>query len=205
MTTGRDRFLTQQGISPEIAARFDRYAALLTLWNKKINLVGPTTLPDLWARHFLDSAQLLDLLPPGRLVDLGAGAGFPGLVLALLGRTDVHLVESDQRKSVFLREVARETNTPVTVHAKRIEEIPPLNADVATARALAPLERLVPWAYRHLKPGGQMVFLKGAELDKEILALEADWTFRSTRTPSLTSPDAAMVCLNAISPKGDKP
>ena len=205
MTTGRDRFLTQQGISPEIAARFDRYAALLTLWNKKINLVGPTTLPDLWTRHFLDSAQLLDLLPPGRLVDLGAGAGFPGLVLALLGRTDVHLVESDQRKSVFLREVARETNTPVTVYAKRIEEIPPLNADVVTARALAPLERLVPWAYRHLKRDGQMVFLKGAELDKEILALEADWTFEATRTPSLTSSDAAMVCLSAISPKGGKP
>ncbi len=203
METGRAKFLTQISLSPEVVARFDRYAALLKLWNPKINLVGPNTLPDLWQRHFLDSAQLFDLLPPGRLVDLGAGAGFPGLVLAMMGCSDIHLIESDQRKCVFLREVARETKTLVTVHAKRIEEVAPLEADIVTARALAPLERLVPWAYRHLKPGGQMVFLKGAELDKEMTALEANWQFTTTTTPSRTAPDAAMVCLSTISPKGD--
>lgn len=205
MSNGRDHFLSTQNIPRETACKFDRYAALLQLWNPKINLVGPTTLPDLWTRHFLDSAQMFSLLPPGRIVDLGSGAGFPGLVLAIMGCDDVHLVESDQRKSIFLREVARETGAPVTVHAKRIEEIAPLEADVVTARALAPLERLVPWAWRHLKPGGQMCFLKGADLANELHALEAGWTFTAATSPSLTSPDAAIVRLTDISPKGDQP
>lgn len=201
----RERFSSQYNVSQETLARFDRYADLLRLWNPKINLVGPTTLPDLWSRHFIDSAQLFSYLPEGRLVDLGSGAGFPGLALAILGRDDVHLVESDQRKSVFLREVARETKTAVTVHSKRIEDISPLQADVITARALAPLERLVPWAWRHLKADGQMVFLKGADLDREIAALDRHWMFSIERFASRTAPDAAIVRLTHLSPKGDLP
>lgn len=201
--SARERFVADYNVSRETLAKFDRYAELLQLWNPKINLVGPGTLPDLWSRHFIDSAQLFSFLPEGRLVDLGSGAGFPGLALAILGRVDVHLVESDQRKSVFLREVARETKTTITVHAKRIEDIDPLSADVVTARALAPLERLVPWAWRHMNPSGQMVFLKGADLDNEIAVLGRRWNFSAARFTSRTAPDAAIVRLTDLSPKGD--
>ena len=105
--------------------RFEAYAALIVKWQKAINLVGPKTLADIWRRHFLDSAQLWSLIPPGAriLVDLGSGAGLPGLVLALLGFPEVHLVESDRRKAVFLRESARELGLKVTVHAARAEAV----------------------------------------------------------------------------------
>jgi len=132
-------------VSRETRERLNTYAELLRKWQRSINLVGPKTLDDLWNRHFVDSAQLLPLIPPTArvLVDFGSGAGFPGLVLAILGMAEVHLIESDQRKATFLREVARATGTPVTVHAKRIEQVTPFPADIVSARALAPLGDLL--------------------------------------------------------------
>src|SRR5262245_14217980 len=135
--------------------RLETYAALLTKWQARINLVGPATLPDLWRRHFLDSAQLIPLLEQadslpqdggGRiLVDLGSGAGFPGLVLAIMTDWRVHLIDSDQRKCAFLRQVALDCGVleRVTIHAKRIEQVTGIAVDVATARACAPLEELL--------------------------------------------------------------
>ena len=137
------------GVSRETLARFESYAALLKKWNPRINLVAESTLADLWRRHFLDSAQLQALLPPApenrplEIVDLGSGAGFPGLVLAILGAGTVTLLESDQRKTTFLREAARLTNTEIIVINQRIEAISAIPADVVTARALAPLPRLL--------------------------------------------------------------
>ena len=124
------------------------YLELLGRWQRAINLVGPATLADPWRRHVLDFGQLLAHLPApaGPLVDLGSGAGFPGLVLALLGVPEVALIESDRRKAAFLREVARATGAEVAVHAERIEVCTPWPAAVVTARALAPLPRLLPLA-----------------------------------------------------------
>ena len=155
-------------VSRETLAALEAYAALLEKWNRKINLVGRETLADLWRRHFLDSAQLLPLLPerpPGRdlvIADIGSGAGFPGLVLAILGAGEVHLIESDQKKCAFLLEAARAAGADVAIHAQRIEEIAGLEADVITARALAPLEKLLAYARPLLRPGGCALFLRGA-------------------------------------------
>ncbi|WP_299442815.1 16S rRNA (guanine(527)-N(7))-methyltransferase RsmG [uncultured Rhodospira sp.] len=178
----------------------DRLVTLLERlahWTRRINLVGPSTLPDAWARHVLDSAALVPLIPPGtrRLADLGSGAGFPGLVLAILGASDVHLpevhlVESDQRKAAFLREAARATATPVTIHATRIEALAPLGADVVTARALAPLPDLLPLVVRHLGADGVALLPKGREVESELTACADRWIMR-------VEPHAAPVPVHA--------
>ena len=145
----------------------ETYAQLLERWNRSINLVGRDTIGELWQRHFLDSAQLVSFLPPPppdrprRVIDMGSGAGFPGMVLSLLGVGEVHLVESDRRKCAFLREVARSTGAQAQIHPVRIEHLESLKADVVTARALAPLDRLLDYAQKLLLPGGVCLFLKG--------------------------------------------
>jgi len=188
------------GVSRETIERLEIYAALLTRWQARINLVGPDTLPDLWTRHMLDSAQLWPLIPPEarRLADLGSGAGFPGLVLAILGAPDVHLVESDARKCAFLRETARQTGTTVTILNHRIEQVAPLSADVITARALAPLSRLLDWAAPHLAPGGQCLFLKGRGAEDELTATAKEWKIGHRRIGSLTDPEGVVLQLREV-------
>ena len=141
-------------VSRETLARLEAYAALLTQWSARINLLGRDTLPDLWRRHMLDSAQLLPLLPDNTqsLIDLGSGAGFPGLVLAILGVPGVELVEADSRKAAFLREAARVAEAAVTIRPCRISAVPAHPVDVVTARALAPLARLLDLARPFLYP-----------------------------------------------------
>lgn len=198
-------------VSRETLARLERYAALLAKWTRAINLVGPATLPDLWRRHFLDSAQLMRYLPPPpagrprRLADLGSGAGFPGLVLAILGAGEIHLVESDRRKAQFLREVSRETAAGASVHDTRIEELSPLCADCITARALAPLDRLVDYALPHLAPAGALLFLKGAEAAAELTAAQARWSMAgwsmdSDTWPSISDPRGRVLRLTRPGP-----
>lgn len=158
-------------VSRETLDKLDAYAKLLEKWQKRINLVSKTTIPDLWTRHFLDSAQLLRALPPGAntLVDMGSGAGFPGLILAVFGVPDVHLIESDTRKVAFLREAARVTGTDVTLHNARIESVAPFPADVVTARALAPIRRLLDYAHPFLaEKGGFSIFPKGRRYKEEL-------------------------------------
>ena len=171
-------FQAATGVSRETLHRLEVYRQLLIRWQKAINLVGRGTLDDIWRRHFLDSAQLIDLAPPapGPWLDLGSGAGFPGLVLAILGAADVRLVESDGRKCTFLREAARATGAPVTVLQARVETLAPVGAAVITARALAPLTRLVPLAARHARPKTVGLFLKGAGVDDEIQDLDLKLT-----------------------------
>ena len=141
-------------------------------------MVAGGSLGDFWRRHVLDSAQLLDLAPDNAQVwvDLGSGAGFPGLVLAILGAPEMHLVESDQRKCAFLLEAARVTETRVTVHNARIEALEPLVADVIAARALAPLPKLLDLASRHARVGTVALFPKGEGVDKELLDIELKLT-----------------------------
>ena len=163
-------FLAETGVSRETGERLAAYAALLVRWQRRINLVGPATIGDLWRRHMLDSAQLLPLLPPAtrNLIDLGSGAGFPGLVLAILGVPDVHLVDSDGRKAAFLAEAARAAHVQVTIHARRIDALPALTADVITARALAPLGTLCRLAAPLVRPDTVLLLPKGQDVDREL-------------------------------------
>jgi 16S rRNA (guanine527-N7)-methyltransferase len=167
-------------VSRETLARLSRYEAMLRHWQKSINLVGRNTLDQVWVRHFQDSAQLAALAPATakQWLDLGSGAGFPGLVLAILGVGHVHLTESDGRKCVFLREVIRETDAPATVHHGRVETLPPMRADVITARALAPLTALVPLAARHATENTVALFPKGRKSVRELQDLD-DWLIES--------------------------
>jgi 16S rRNA (guanine527-N7)-methyltransferase len=194
-------FQALTGVSRETLGRFETYAARLVKWQRAINLVGPKTLDDIWRRHFLDSAQLWALIPAGSqiLVDLGSGAGFPGLVLALLGFPEVHLVESDQRKAVFLRETARELGLSAQIHAARIETIPAIEVDVVTARALAPLSDLLDLAGPYLgKRQGCALFLKGAEAERELTQARKKRNMRVDRFPSLTDPRGSVLRLREI-------
>jgi 16S rRNA (guanine527-N7)-methyltransferase len=202
-----DAFQRLAAVSRETLDRLETYAALLRTWQTRINLVGPATLGDAWRRHFLDSAQLLPLLPEStrRLVDLGSGAGFPGLVLAILGVPDVHLIESDQRKIAFLRTVAAATDTRISLHPRRIEDVPALAADVITARALAPLASLLNYAIPLLRvqdgSTGVCLFLKGQQVDPEVTSASTRWTMNVERFASRSDPTGVVLRLSALSPR----
>lgn len=213
-----------EAVSRETLERLQIYADLLVKWNKSINLVSRDSLGDLWRRHFLDSAQLFHLLrdTPAQdnltLLDLGSGAGFPGIILALLGLKKVHLIESDQRKCVFLREVARATGCKVTVHNARIEAVDAFRADVVTARACAPLPQLLDYAWPFLsfdraddlRGGGQsdskrgyLLLLKGKNVDHELTEAGKRWSMRIERFSSRSSSDGQILRLDAL-PLGDQ-
>src|SRR4029077_7870540 len=167
-----DGFAGLTGVSRETLERLEAYAELLRRWSGRINLVSRNTLGDLWRRHFLDSAQLEPLLPEKArsLVDLGSGAGFPGLVLAIVGVPGVELIESDARKAVFLREAARIANASVKIVDSRIEMAKPHPVDVVTARACAPLDKLLPLTQRFTGPKTVCLFLKGEHAEEELTA-----------------------------------
>ncbi len=188
-------------VSRETLDRLHLYRDLLLKWSPKINLVAPATFEAAWDRHFLDSAQVAALAPAGSCswADLGSGGGFPGLVVAIL-RQDIEmtLIESDQRKAAFLRTVARETECRVTIRAERAESVPPLGTDVVSARALAPLTKLIPLAKQHLSPDGFAVFPKGAHWRSERDAALETWTFRCENITSKTDPDAVILKLSEI-------
>jgi 16S rRNA (guanine527-N7)-methyltransferase len=180
-------FAAATGVSRETLERLEGYAALLAKWQKAINLVARDSLGDLWRRHMLDSAALWPLIPENNrvLVDLGSGAGFPGLVLAILGAPEVHLVESDARKCAFLSEAARLfVPHPVKIHRGRIESVEPIVADVVTARALADLDTLLGYASRFLKPEGVCLFLKGRQAGDELTLASQRWTMTTERFPN---------------------
>jgi 16S rRNA (guanine527-N7)-methyltransferase len=191
--------------------KLETYEALLQRWQKTINLVAPSTLTDTWHRHFADSAQLWALRPPRAKLwlDLGSGAGFPGLVLALMasetGGSRHVLIESDSRKAAFLREVARETAVPVDILCTRIEN-PETHAkvgvaDCVSARALAPLSRLVEIAAPFFGSSTLGMFLKGRDVAAEVEKAARDWQFASELIPSLTDEDGRVVLLKALKPR----
>ena len=193
-------FQEATGVSRETLDRLAAYEATLRKWQPKINLVGPSTLPDSWRRHFLDSAQLFPLIPESArvLVDLGSGAGFPGLVLAIMGVPEVHMIESDARKCAFLREAARAADTRVTVHNKRIEAVPPIAADVVSARALAPLSDLLSWAHPFVGNRGIGIFPKGQNVEEELTDTTKYWKMRTERFDSRTDPTGTILRVSGI-------
>ncbi len=200
---GREGFTHLFPVSRETLACLEAHLALLERWQRRIELVGRSTLADPWRRHLLDSAQLRPLIPEGarRLVDLGSGAGFPGLVLAILGVPEVHLIEADRRKAAFLREAARVTGCRnVVVHARRIEELDPFPADVVTARAFAPLDRLLACARRFWRPGTLGLFLKGRGVERELTAAREHWRMRAELRPSLSSPEGRILLVHELEP-----
>jgi 16S rRNA (guanine527-N7)-methyltransferase len=197
-----EAFAARCAVSRETLARLQRYLALLQRWQPAVNLVGPATLQDPWRRHFWDSIQLIRHIPleTRSLLDFGSGAGFPGMVLAILGVPGVVLVESDGRKSAFLREVARETGTPVTVHAARLESLtgqiaPP---DVITARAVASLDLLLDRIKLYMAPNTVCLFHKGRRADGEIAEAGRRWTMTLEKIPSETDPSGVILRVEGI-------
>ncbi|ACA15925.1 methyltransferase GidB [Methylobacterium sp. 4-46] len=203
----RDRVLAEAGVSRETAAALDLYVAQLTRWQAIKNLVGPATLPDVWTRHIADSLQLLDAAPQARTwLDLGSGAGIPGLILAIAGvrnRPDlrVDLVESNARKGAFLQETARLTGAPARIHVARIERVVAgfRGVDVVCARALAPLPQLIAWTAPLLKSGTIGLFPKGREAQSELTAAREKWTFVADVIPSRTDSSAGIVRISSLS------
>lgn len=186
-------------VSRETLERLRRYLELLQRWQRAVNLVGASTLADPWRRHILDCAQIAPHVPRAAetVLDLGSGAGLPGLVLALLGIPGVQLVESDRRKAQFLREAARATGAPVLVHAARIEELE-RRADVVTARALAPLPRLLELAAPVLAPHGLCLFLKGASAFDELTRARQTWHMHDEIVPSRSGSRGVLLKLEGV-------
>ncbi len=192
-------------VSRETIAALQAYEALVRRWTPAINLVSKASLPVLWQRHIVDSAQLLDYCPVGKRhwADLGAGGGFPGLVLAILAKEvnrdlQFTLVEADVRKATFLRQVTQTLDLAVTVISQRIEALPPLQADVISARALAPLSELLRFAKQHLQKDGIAIFPKGARYSEELAAARLLWNFDVETHSSVSEPGAAILIIRNI-------
>ncbi len=197
---GPTGFARISGVSRETLDRLTAYVELLGQWNRRINLVSGNTLGDVWRRHILDCAQLYKYLPRNTrvVVDLGSGAGLPGLILAAMGIAEMHLVESDLRKSAFLREAARIMDVPVTLHPERIEKVAAVAADAVVARACAPLDQLIDYSERFVSTKTICLFLKGESAREEIAAAEAAWSMTAETIASASDPSGTIVKLSAI-------
>ena len=187
-------------VSRETLARFEAYAELLTRWSARINLVGRDTIADLWRRHILDSAQLRPFIADTAksVIDLGSGAGFPGLVLAILGAPGVELEEADSRKCAFLREAARITETDASIRPCRIEAMPRHPVDIVTARACAPLDRLLGLAEPFLAPDSECLFLKGERVEEELTLARKHWTMTESAHQSRSDPRGVVLRLQQV-------
>jgi 16S rRNA (guanine527-N7)-methyltransferase len=181
-------FAAATGATPDQMADLEAFRVLLAEWNENMNLVGPSALSEFWGRHAFDSAQLLQLEPEALTwADLGAGAGFPGVILAILlkGRegAQVHLVESMAKRCRFLSEAGARLGLPTTVHNTRAENLS-LTVDIVTARACAPMTRLLEFARPYLKQGATGLFLKGQDVEAELADAAKHWNFKAERLPS---------------------
>ena len=184
-------------VSRETLCQFEAYLALLERWQRRINLVADSTMVDVWQRHILDSAQLVKYYPPNtkKVLDVGSGAGFPGLVLAIMGNVEVDLVEADHRKAVFLSTVVRSLGLPAKIHNQRIETLPNLAPDVITARALAPVSILMKLIENQISLDTVCLFLKGASVEDELTELQTYSTIVSLKHPSLSSANGVVLEL----------
>jgi 16S rRNA (guanine527-N7)-methyltransferase len=208
MQGAREAFEAEFDVSRETLARLDRYAELLTDWQQRMNLVGPSTLPHVWDRHFRDSAQLLPLAGLGRhWLDIGAGGGFPGLVLAILDpNARLTLVESITKKCRFLEAVAAETGTArqVAIANVRIENLKAARFDIITARAAAALETLFEWGLRFAGPETRWLLPKGARVQEELASAAKRFHFQHELIASRTDSAARIVVAHSVRPLGMK-
>lgn len=206
LAADRAKALALVDVSRETSQRLDRLVELLLLWQQKQNLIARSTVPHLWTRHIADSLQLLALAPNARIwVDLGSGAGFPGLVIACaLAESPgaaVHLVESNSKKAAFLREAVRVTGAPATVHGERIENFLTKfrgPADAVTARALAPLKLLLDHSVSLLTSGAIGLFPKGQGVEAELTEAAKYWNIKVNLAPSRTDPKGRIVVVDSI-------
>lgn len=199
-----DQLIRGLDVSRETLGRLEIYEALLRKWNPKINLVARSTLSEIWQRHIQDSAQLAPMVNQASTwADIGSGGGFPGLVIAVILaeiRPDAKLtlIESDIRKCTFLIEAARTMGVDVEVIASRIEEISNRQFDIVSARALAPLPRLLPLAAPLLKTGGTCIFMKGVAYASELDEARKEWHFTVEEQRSLTNADAVVLSIEDL-------
>jgi 16S rRNA (guanine527-N7)-methyltransferase len=208
LSADRERALALTAVSRETAARLDRFVELLIAWEKHTNLVARSTIPVIWTRHIADSLQLLDLAPDAKVwADLGSGAGFPGIVIACaLADTEgakVHLIESTGKKATFLREAVQVTGAPAVVHALRIEDFvdnAPESIDVVTARALAPLPKLLVLAYPLLKRGALGLFPKGQDVASQLTEATKYWKIEYSLIRSRTDEKAQILVVRHLEP-----
>ncbi|WP_138466265.1 16S rRNA (guanine(527)-N(7))-methyltransferase RsmG [Poseidonocella sp. HB161398] len=196
---------SSESVSRETLDRLELYQALLSKWNTRINLVAPSTIEDSWNRHFRDSLQIFLEAgeEPAHWCDLGSGAGFPGMVAAIAAHgagwtTKFTLIESDQRKCTFLRTVSRETGVPVTILPERIEAAAPQDADLVSARALAPLPRLLPWIRRHISGNGRAILPKGRTYQQELDEVRDNYAFSLEIRPSEVDSGSVILKLESI-------
>tara|TARA_R110000796_G_scaffold27713_4_gene76285 strand:- start:10525 stop:11133 length:609 start_codon:yes stop_codon:yes gene_type:complete len=193
-----------ENVSRETSDKLTLFANIVEKWTPKINLISKASVPYIWQRHIEDSIQIYSLVPPvSSWVDLGSGGGFPAIVVALLAQQDGRnskftLVESDQRKCVFLRTAIRELGLKVEVLNDRIENIPPLEANVVSARALAELPLLIGLASRHMKSDGIAIFPKGKNWKVEDAKARKSWAYSNESIPSKTDPSAAILKIKEI-------
>ncbi|MDG2429109.1 MAG: 16S rRNA (guanine(527)-N(7))-methyltransferase RsmG [Paracoccaceae bacterium] len=192
-------------VSRETFLRLKEYEKLLFKWNVKINLVSKSTLDNFWNRHVLDSAQFLSSVgeKAGKWVDLGSGGGLPGLVVAILSDeiepvNKLFLVEADVRKAVFLKTVCRELGLKVEVYNNRIEELPPMSANIVSARALAPLKTLCLYAKNNLEKDGEAVFAKGENWKAELVEAQKKWIFSYEAVKSTLHEGSVVLVLRGI-------
>jgi len=206
---GPEEFAAATGVSRETLGRLARYADLLRDWNARHNLVSPKSLEDLWRRHFWDSAQLAPLVPEqaGTLADLGSGAGFPGLVLAelLRNRVRVTLHEATAKKCTFLSAAAEAMDLPVTVENRRMEDLPAKPFDVITARACAPLPKLLGYAQNFTGLDSICLLLKGQNVGSELTEAHKYWNMNVRQIPSLTDPSGVILERRDLAPHDRTP
>lgn len=201
MSYGPDDFQRDTGVSRETLDRLRAYAELLAKWNARINLVGRESEPDLWRRHMLDSAQLLQLIPKDArsVADIGAGAGLPGLILSVLNTSaQIHLIESDRRKAAFLREAIRLIQSTAIVHELRVDEVNLPAQDVVVARACAPLDRLLEMAEKLISIHTVCLFPKGTRAEQELTAARLRWKMQVRQVPSRTDPGGRILVLTEV-------
>ncbi|QFS84725.1 Ribosomal RNA small subunit methyltransferase G [Roseivivax sp. THAF40] len=192
-------------VSRETLDKLRQYEDLVRHWTQRINLISKASVDDLWERHILDALQLARFIPPegGHWMDLGSGGGFPGIVIAIAAQElnphmRMTLVESDARKSVFLRTAVRQFNLNAEVKTTRIEKLPRIRADVISARALSALTTLLSYAHPHMKAGTHCVFPKGTTWKKEVEDARKEWSFSCEITTSETDPNAVILSIGSL-------
>jgi 16S rRNA (guanine527-N7)-methyltransferase len=202
-TFSYDELLKYKNVPRETFLLLEEYCSLLEKWQNKINLIATSTLPYIWQRHIIDSIQLVDRILPGScIIDMGSGAGFPGLILAILGIKNISLVESDKRKTLFLQEAARITNAQVTIIHDRIENvIIPKNA-LLIARGFASILNILNTLETTLNSSNNLLLLKGKNYLLELQEALAVWSFDYTVTPSITEAQSAIIYITNPSKKG---
>ena len=202
-----EKFISHVFVSRETYKKLCVFQKILIKWQKSINLISKNTIQNAWERHFLDSAQLYKFVRDieGNIIDFGSGAGFPGLVLAIMGKKNIHLVESDYKKCVFLKEIAMSTETDITIHNCRIEDLSFINVDLITCRALASLSKLIDYAEIFINKSleekqklPKMLFLKGKSCFSEVMEVKKTKKISLKEYPSITDKNGRILYINKV-------